>query len=67
MTAKSPTYVCATGVDHTKGRNERGETYTGPAKPLDWLVEQGAVVEEGSDAHAALLAELDAENTENEG
>jgi hypothetical protein len=50
-------YVCAAGIDHTKGRNERGERYTGPEKALDWLVPQGAVVEEGSDAHAAIAAE----------
>jgi hypothetical protein len=52
------TYVCATGLDHPKGRNERGDIYTGPAKSLPWLIEQGIVVAEGSDEHGAIAAEL---------
>lgn len=31
------------GVEHAKGRDEPGETYTGPLKSVDWLLEQGAI------------------------
>lgn len=57
-TTTKKSYVCATGIDHPKGRNEPGETYTGPAKSLDWLIEQGHVVETGSGEHDALTARL---------
>jgi hypothetical protein len=40
------TYRVVTGLDHPKGRNEPGDVYTGPAKSVDWLLEQGAIVED---------------------
>jgi hypothetical protein len=62
MAEKEPVaYVCVTGIDHTKGRNERGESYTGNPKSLPWLLEQGHVVAEGSTEHKQLQAQLSAE------
>lgn len=64
--AKDTTYVCAVGIDHPKGRHERGETYSGPAKSIDWLVDSAAIVPQGSDEAAAIAAELAAATDETE-
>lgn len=63
-TTTKPTYVCTVGIDHPKGRHERGDTFEGPEKALDWLIPQGLVVKQGSKEHKALVAELEAEKTE---
>jgi hypothetical protein len=37
--------VAAEGISFGGDRNENGDEYTGPAKSIPWLVEQGALQE----------------------